>query len=70
MKKRTAEILTHICNIVGPLAFLLLLGIVGSIEQDMVTLRTGMIRAGIALAVFGVSVELGNYTDHISHDRG
>lgn len=70
MKKRTAEILTRICEIVGLLAFLLLLGIVGSIEQDMVTLRTGMIRAGIALAVLGVSVELGNYTDYISHGRG
>ena len=70
MKKRTAEILTRICEIVGLLAFLLLLGIVGSIEQDMVTLRTGMIRAGIALAVLGVSVELGNYADYISHGRG
>jgi len=68
MKKHTAKILSRICDLIGLLAFLLLLGIVGGIEQD-ISIKDGAIASAILLAVLYACVEFGNITYTIAHTR-
>lgn len=53
-------------KVFGTLAFLsffFLLGTVGAVEQDMISLKAGAIRMVIELLVFGLSCELSGAND-------
>lgn len=46
------------CGVVGFLSFFYLMGIVGGLEQDMLTIKQAIIHSVVALAVMGASIEI------------
>ena len=47
------------CSIIGTLAFIYLLGVVGGLEQDMLTIKEAIIHGIIALGLMWASIEIG-----------
>lgn len=47
------------CDIIGTLAFIYLLGVVGGLEQDMLTIKEAIIHGTIALSLMWTSIEIG-----------
>ena len=47
------------CDIISTLAFIYLLGVVGSLEQDMLTIKEAIIHGTIALSLMWTSIEIG-----------
>lgn len=47
------------CGIIGTLAFIYLLGVVGGLEQDMLTIKEAIIHGTIALGLMWTSIEIG-----------
>ena len=47
------------CGIIGTLAFIYLLGVVGGLEQDMLTIKEAIIHGTIALGLMWASIEIG-----------
>lgn len=47
------------CSIIGTLAFIYLLGVVGGLEQDMLTIKEAIIHGIVALGLMWTSIEIG-----------
>jgi len=61
MRKR--KLFENICGGVSFLGFLLLMGTVGAMENDTITLGRGFLQAVICLAIFAGAAYLGGYMD-------
>lgn len=61
MRKR--KLFENICGVVSFLGFLLLMGTVGAMENDNITLGRGFLQAVISLAIFAGAAYLGGYMD-------
>lgn len=56
-------------GVLAALSFLFLLGTVGAVEQDMVSLGTGTIRMAVGLVAFGLFTWLAGGFDGYPEDR-
>lgn len=46
------------CGVVGFLAFFYLLGTIGGLEQDMLTIKQAIIRGAVAIGTMATSIEI------------
>lgn len=47
------------CGIIGTLAFIYLFGVVGGLEQDMLTIKEAIVHGIVAISLMWVSIEIG-----------
>lgn len=63
-ERKRREILRHrirvACGVAGFLSFFYLFGIVGGLEQDMLTIKQFIIHGVVAISIMAASIEISN----------
>lgn len=61
MKKR--KLFESVCGVISFLGFLLLIGTVGAMEQDTITMGRGFLQSVICMSIFAGAAYIGGFMD-------